>query len=229
MAAVTICTDFGAPQNKVCHCFHCFPIYFPWSDGTGWHDLRFLNVSFKPTFSPSSFTFIKRLFSSSSLSDIRVVSSTYLRLSIFLLAILIPACASSSPAFLMIHLLPKIKQLAIGGTVDETIIRGNPTLSPPMPWFLLDDSDGKDLPTMQETWFRSLGQEDPLEKGMATHSSILAWIIQWIEEPGGLQSMESQRVRHNWGTKTLTSNDFNTNHTLIIPLLLEENCICHLI
>ena len=44
MAAVTICSDFGAPQNKVWHCFHCFPIYLPWSNGTGCHDLRFLNV-----------------------------------------------------------------------------------------------------------------------------------------------------------------------------------------
>ena len=44
MAAVTICSDFGAPQNKVWHCFHCFPIYFPWSGGTGCHDLSFLNV-----------------------------------------------------------------------------------------------------------------------------------------------------------------------------------------
>ena len=42
--AVTICSDFGVPQNKVSHCFHCFPIYLPWSDGTGCHDLRFLNV-----------------------------------------------------------------------------------------------------------------------------------------------------------------------------------------
>src|SRR5574337_1014839 len=58
-------------------------------------------LSFKPTFSLSSFTFIKKFFSSSSLSAIRVVSSAYLRLFIFLLAILIPACASSSPAFLM--------------------------------------------------------------------------------------------------------------------------------
>ena len=64
MAAVTICSDFGAPQNKVSHCFHCFPIYLPWSDGTGCHDLRFLNVELKPTFSLSSFTFIKRLLSS---------------------------------------------------------------------------------------------------------------------------------------------------------------------
>ena len=44
MAAITICSDFGAPQNKLWHCFHCFPIYFPWSDGTGCHDLRLLNV-----------------------------------------------------------------------------------------------------------------------------------------------------------------------------------------
>ena len=46
MAAVTICSDFGAPQNKVCHYFHYFPIYLPWSDGTGCHDLHFLNVKF---------------------------------------------------------------------------------------------------------------------------------------------------------------------------------------
>ena len=52
----------------------------------------------------------------------------------------------------------------------------------------------KNLPAMWETWVRSLGQEDPLEKGMATHSSILAWRISWTEEPGRLQSMGSQRV-----------------------------------
>ena len=55
----------------------------------------------------------------------------------------------------------------------------------------------KNLPAMQETWVRFLGQEDPLEKGMATHSSILAWEIPQTEEPGGLQSTESQRVRHD--------------------------------
>ena len=52
------------------------------------------------------------------------------------------------------------------------------------------------LPAMQEMWVQSLGQEDPLEKEMATHSSILAWKIPWAEEPGGLQSMGLQRVRH---------------------------------
>ena len=52
----------------------------------------------------------------------------------------------------------------------------------------------KNLPAMQETWVRSLGQEDPLEKGMATHSSILVWRIPWTEEPDREQSMGSQRV-----------------------------------
>ena len=55
----------------------------------------------------------------------------------------------------------------------------------------------KRLPTMLETWVQSLGQEDPLEKEMATHFSILTWRISWTEEPGGLQSMELQRVRHH--------------------------------
>jgi len=55
----------------------------------------------------------------------------------------------------------------------------------------------KNPPAMWETWVRSLGQGDPLEKGMATHSSILAWEIPWTEEPSGVQSMESQRVGHN--------------------------------
>ena len=73
-------------KNIKTHCFHCFPIYLPWSDGTGCQDLGFLK-SFKPTFSLSSFTFIKRHFSSS-LSVIRVVSSAYLKLLIFLSAIL---------------------------------------------------------------------------------------------------------------------------------------------
>ena len=55
----------------------------------------------------------------------------------------------------------------------------------------------KNLPVMQETRVQSLGQEDPLEKGMAIHSSILAWRIPWTEEPGELQSMRSQRLRHD--------------------------------
>ena len=55
----------------------------------------------------------------------------------------------------------------------------------------------KNLPAKQETWVQSLGQDDPLEEEMAPHSSILAWIIPWTEEPGRLQSMGSQRARHN--------------------------------
>ena len=75
----------------------------------------------------------------------------------------------------------------------------------------------KNLPAVwetQETWARSLGQEDPLEKEVATHSSILAWRIPWTEEPGGLQSMESHRARHDWATHTHT-------HTLSLSLSLS--------
>ena len=60
----------------------------------------------------------------------------------------------------------------------------------------------KNLPEMQETQVRSLGQEEPLEKGMVTHSSILTWRIPWTEEPGGLQSM--QRVGHDRATNTFS-------------------------
>ena len=64
---------------------------------------------------------------------------------------------------------------------------------------------------MQETWVQSLGQEDPLEKEMTTHSSILAWRIPWTEEPGGLQPMGLQGVRH----------DFATEHILISILAVS--------
>ena len=105
----TIFSDFGAQENKVCHCFLCFPIYLPWSDGTGCHDLLFWMLRLKPTFSLSSFTFTNRLFSSS-LSALRVVSSAYLRLLIFLLAILIWTYASSSPAFHMMYSAYKLNK-----------------------------------------------------------------------------------------------------------------------
>ena len=62
----------------------------------------------------------------------------------------------------------------------------------------------KNLPAIRETQVWSLGWEDPPEKGMATHSSILAWRIPWTEEPGRLQSMGSQRVGHNWAANTFT-------------------------
>ena len=65
-----------------------------------------------------------------------------------------------------------------------------------MRWTSLVAQLVKNLPAVQETRVQSLGWEDPLEKEMATHSSILAWKISWTEEPGGLQSMRSQRVGH---------------------------------
>ena len=64
-------------------------------------------------------------------------------------------------------------------------------------WVSLVAQMVKNLPAMRETWVRSLGWEDALEEGMATHLSILAWRTPWIEEPGRLQSMWSHRVRHN--------------------------------
>jgi len=59
----------------------------------------------------------------------------------------------------------------------------------------------RNLPAMQETWVQSLGQGDPFEKGMATHSSVLAWRIPWTEEPGGLQSRGSQKEKNTIKTK----------------------------
>ena len=98
------------PQNKVSHCFHCFPINLPLMMGPDAMILIFWMLDFKPAFSLSSFTFIKRLFSSSLLSAIKVVSSVYLKLLIFLPAILIPACNSPSPAFLMIYSANKLNK-----------------------------------------------------------------------------------------------------------------------
>ena len=71
----------------------------------------------------------------------------------------------------------------------------------------------KNPPAMQETWVQSLGWEDPLEKGMATHSSILAWRIPWTEEPGGLQSMGLQRVGPDWVTEL---NWTETSYALVL-------------
>ena len=61
----------------------------------------------------------------------------------------------------------------------------------------------KNLAAMQETWVQSLGLKDPLEKGMAAHSSILAWRIPWTEDPDGLQSIGSQRVGYDWLTNAI--------------------------
>ena len=111
MAAVTIHSDFRAQEEEICYYFHLFPFYLPWSNGARCHDISFFLIfSFKPALSLSSFTLIKRLFSSSSLSAIRVVSSTYLRLLMFLPPNFIPACNSSSLAFLMMCLAYRLNK-----------------------------------------------------------------------------------------------------------------------
>ena len=110
MAAIIICSDFGASKNTSSHCFHCFPIYLPWCQGPDAMILVFWMLSFKPNFSLSSFTFIKRLFSFSLLSAIRLVSSAYLRWLIIFPTILIPVYASSSPKFLMMYSAYKLKK-----------------------------------------------------------------------------------------------------------------------
>ena len=98
------------PRNKVCHCFHCFPIDLHEMMGLDTMILIFWKLNLKPAFSVSSFTFIERPFSYSLLSVMMVVSSSYLRLLIYLPTILIPACASSSLAFHMIYSTYKLNE-----------------------------------------------------------------------------------------------------------------------
>ena len=76
----------------------------------------------------------------------------------------------------------------------------------------------KNPPAMQDTWVWSLSQEDPLEKGMATNSNTVAWKIPWTEEPGGLQSMGSQRDR----TERLTLSPSQRFYTMILSVALES-------
>ena len=81
----------------------------------------------------------------------------------------------------------------------------------------------KKMPIVQETWIWALGWEDPLEKGMATHFSILLWRIPWIEEPDGLYSMWSQRVRHYWATNTFIVYLTSLKRPICIKKFLEIN------
>ena len=91
----------------------------------------------------------------------------------------------------------------------------------------------KNRPAMWEAWVWSLGGEDPLEKGTATHSGILTWRIPWIEEPGGLQSMRPQRFGHDWATCTFTFVILNSQmyaekgslHMEIFKYVQEESYI----
>ena len=83
--------------------------------------------------------------------------------------------------------------------LSTSFLKHQPVISPQtkQEWASLVAEMVKNPPAMRETWIRSLGWEDALEKGMVTHSSILAWRIPWTEVPGGLQSMESQRIGHD--------------------------------
>ena len=78
----------------------------------------------------------------------------------------------------------------------------------------------KNLPAMRETWIWSPGWEDPLVKGMASHSSVFAWRIPWIEEPGGLVFMDFQRVEHDWATNIFTFH--NLIISVVFPFSKEE-------
>ena len=101
---------FWTQENKIRHCFHFPSIYFPWAMGWGAMIFVLWMLNFKPVFSFSSSTLIKRLFSSSSLSAIKVVSPAYVRLLMFLPAILIPPGDSLSLAFCMMHSVCKLNK-----------------------------------------------------------------------------------------------------------------------
>jgi len=143
-------------------------------------------LSFKPTFSLSSFTFIKRLFSSSLLSAINVVPSLYLRLLIFLPAVLILACVSSSPAFHM-------KYGEGNGTPLQYSCLENPMDGGAWKAAVHGVTEGR----TRLSDFTFTFHFHALEEEMATHSSILAWRIPGTGEPGGLPSVGSHRVKHD--------------------------------
>ena len=113
---------------------------------------------------------------------------------------------SSNVLFLVGSLVPNLPHLwsqsclvnIVKSTLMALIISGNQRFSGSLGFLVAQIV--KNPPAVQETQVRFLGWENPLEKGMATHSSNLAWRIPWTEEPGRLQSMRSQRVRHKWAT-----------------------------
>ena len=156
MATVTVHIDSGAKENKICHFFYFSPFHLPWNDGTRSHGLRFLNVEFSASFFSLLFYPHQEALSFLFTFCHKVVSSAYLRLLIFLPAILIPLCDSSSLTFCMMYSASSLMAQRV-----------------------------KRLPAMRETWVQSLGQEDPLEKEMATHSGTLAWKIPSMEKPVG--------------------------------------------
>ena len=148
MAAVTICSDFGAPKNKVWHSFHCFPIYFPWNDGTRCVCiLKFIVlISFSTYENNLDLNYTVHLgFPYSSAGK----KST---------------CNAGDP-----------------DSIPGSGISAGEGIGYPLQysWAFLVAQLVKNPPAMQETWVRSLDWEDPLEKGKATHSSILGWQFTW--------------------------------------------------
>ena len=104
------------------------------------------------------------------------------------------------------------------------------SLGPRDQWASLVAQTVKNLPAMQETWVWSLGQKDPLEKGRAIHSSILAWRIPWTREPGWLQSMGLQTIWHNWAINTFHFHVWNKGEqtilSIIVVLVNSLECAC---
>ena len=195
MDAVTGHSDFRIQENKICYCFHFFPSICHEVMGLDAMILVSWVLSFKPTFSLSSFPFIKRLFSFSLLPAIRVVSSAYLRLLIFLLAILIPAYDSSSSHFTWCTLNVHHWKDWCWSWNSNTLATWCEELmhwKKPWCWERLkaggegDDRgwDGWIASSTQWTW---------------------AWVNSgnwwWTGKPGVLQSLGSQRVEHDWATE----------------------------
>ena len=90
-------------------------------------------------------------------------------------------------------------------------------------------TDGKESACQAGSWVLSLCQEDPMEKGMATHSSILAWRTPWEEEPGWLQSMGPHRVEYHWGINTFTSKCLPKMLALVYNIKLKVYDVCLLL
>ena len=185
-------------------------------------------LSFKPAFSLPSLTFIKRLFSSSLFSAMQLVSSVYLRLLIFLPAILIPACASSS---LTCHTMYSVYQLNQQGDSiqpwhtrfpvwNQSVVPCQVLNVPSWPTyrFLRRQIRWSGIPI---SWNTVCCDQ------MAPHSSTLAWKIPWTEEPGRLQSMGPQRVGHDWVTSQLdyyTVKGFHVINKAEVDVFLEFSC-----
>ena len=200
---------------------HFSPFYLPWSDGTRCHDLCFLMLNFKPAFSVPSSILIKRLFSSSSLSAIRLVLFAYPRLLIFLLAVLFPACHLSSPAFHMVYSAYKLRKRLL--RVPWTAWRSNQSILKEInPEYY---SLKRLMLKLKLQYFGHLMQRadslrpwccERLKAGEAGDRGWDGWmasLIQWTQvwtnsrgqwktgKPGVLQSMRLQRVRHDLATE----------------------------